>query len=126
MAASRIVFLMYHELELASRKLCQSEPGYVRYILPLETFRVQMAWMKKSGWRGLNVAEALRYPAQPSVCITFADGCETLSPLRPYSASSASTQPSTSPLDSWARPVISIPARCAILTRRVSRSAAIR
>src|ERR1039457_4604385 len=77
MAASRIVFLMYHELELASRKLCQSEPGYVRYILPLETFRVQMAWMKKSGWRGLNVAEALRYPAQPSVCITFDDGCET-------------------------------------------------
>ena len=46
MAASRIVFLMYHELELAGRKLCQSEPGYVRYILPLETFRGQMAWMK--------------------------------------------------------------------------------
>ena len=39
MAASRIVFLMYHELELAGRKLCRSEPGYVRYILPLETFR---------------------------------------------------------------------------------------
>ncbi len=77
MAASRIVFLMYHELELAGRKLCQSEPGYVRYILPLDTFRSQMAWMKKSGWRGLNVSEALRYPAEPSVCITFDDGCET-------------------------------------------------
>jgi peptidoglycan/xylan/chitin deacetylase (PgdA/CDA1 family) len=75
--ASRIVFLMYHELELPGRKLCQSEPGYVRYILPLETFRSQMAWMKTSGWRGLNVGEALRYPAQPSVCITFDDGCET-------------------------------------------------
>ena len=77
MAASRIVFLMYHELELAGRKLCQSEPGYVRYILPVDTFRSQMAWIKESVWRGLNVAEALHYPAGPSVCITFDDGCET-------------------------------------------------
>jgi peptidoglycan/xylan/chitin deacetylase (PgdA/CDA1 family) len=77
MSASRIVFLMYHELELAGRKLCQSEPGYVRYILSLEIFRGQMEWMKKSGWRGLNVSKALRYPAEQSVCITFDDGCET-------------------------------------------------
>jgi peptidoglycan/xylan/chitin deacetylase (PgdA/CDA1 family) len=77
MAGSRIVFLMYHELELAGRKLCQSEPGYVRYILPLETFRRQMTWMKQSGWRGLSVSEALHYPAEPGVCITFDDGCET-------------------------------------------------
>jgi peptidoglycan/xylan/chitin deacetylase (PgdA/CDA1 family) len=77
MPAPRIVFLMYHELELAGRKLCQSEPGYVRYILTLETFRSQMAWMKNSGWRGLNVSEALTYPAEPTVCITFDDGCET-------------------------------------------------
>jgi peptidoglycan/xylan/chitin deacetylase (PgdA/CDA1 family) len=77
MAASRIVFLMYHELEIAGRKLCRSEPGYVRYILPVDTFRSQMAWMKKSGWSGLNVGEALRYPAEHSVCLTFDDGCET-------------------------------------------------
>ena len=77
MAATRIVFLMYHELELAGRKLCQSEPGYVRYILPLEVFRGQMEWIKTSGWHGLNVTEALRYPAGQSVCITFDDGCET-------------------------------------------------
>ena len=75
--ASRIVFLMYHELELAGRKLCQSEPGYVRYILPLGTFRSQMEWLRDSGWRGLNVGEALCYPSEPSVCITFDDGCET-------------------------------------------------
>jgi peptidoglycan/xylan/chitin deacetylase (PgdA/CDA1 family) len=36
-----------------------------------------MAWLKASGWRGLNVGEALCYPAEPSVCITFDDGCET-------------------------------------------------
>ncbi|MGB7333956.1 MAG: polysaccharide deacetylase family protein [Terriglobales bacterium] len=77
MSASRIVFLMYHELELAGRKLCQSEPGYVRYILPLEVFREQIEWLKKSGWRGVNVTEAQRFPAEPSVCITFDDGCET-------------------------------------------------
>src|SRR5258708_31037946 len=77
MTASRIVYLMYHELEIAGRKLSQSEHGYVRYILPLEAFRRQMAWIKESGWRGLNVGEALRYPAEPGVCITFDDGCET-------------------------------------------------
>jgi len=77
MAAKRCVFLMYHEIELPGRPLCQSLSSYVRYILPLETFRRQMAWLKESGWRGLNVGEALRYPAQPSVCITLDDGCET-------------------------------------------------
>jgi peptidoglycan/xylan/chitin deacetylase (PgdA/CDA1 family) len=77
MSTSHIVFLLYHELQLSGRKLCQSEPGYVRYILPLETFRSHLDWMKKSGIRGLNVSEALRYPIEPSVCITFDDGCET-------------------------------------------------
>jgi peptidoglycan/xylan/chitin deacetylase (PgdA/CDA1 family) len=71
------VFLMYHEIELPGRPLCQSEPGYVRYILSLATFRRQMAWIKESGWRGLNVSEALRHPAEPGVCITFDDGCQT-------------------------------------------------
>lgn len=84
---ARITFLMYHELELAGRKLCQSEPGYVRYILPLDTFRSQMEWLKQSGFRGMSVSEALRFagerypaercPAEPGVCITFDDGCET-------------------------------------------------
>jgi len=77
MAASRIVFLMYHELELPGRKLIQSEPGYVRYILLQETFREQMEWIKSSGFHGLSVGKALRYPQEPSVCITFDDGCET-------------------------------------------------
>jgi len=77
MAGPQIVFLMYHELEMSGRKLCQSEPGYVRYILTLEAFRNQIEWLKESGFRGINVSEALRYPAEPSVCITFDDGCET-------------------------------------------------
>lgn len=77
MAASHIVFLMYHELELTGRKMCRSEPGYVRYILTQEAFRSQMQWMKDAGFRGLSVGEALRYPPEPSVCITFDDGCES-------------------------------------------------
>jgi peptidoglycan/xylan/chitin deacetylase (PgdA/CDA1 family) len=77
MANSRIVFLMYHELELAAREFCQSEAGYARYILPVATFRSQMEWIRQSGFRGLCVGEALTYPSAASVCITFDDGCET-------------------------------------------------
>jgi peptidoglycan/xylan/chitin deacetylase (PgdA/CDA1 family) len=77
MAQPRIVFLMYHELELASRALCQSEPGYARYILPIASFRRQMEWLNQSNFRGLSVSQALTYPSQPVVCITFDDGCET-------------------------------------------------
>ncbi|MFZ1919696.1 MAG: polysaccharide deacetylase family protein [Terriglobales bacterium] len=75
--SAQIVFLMYHELEAAGRKLCQSEPGYVRYILSLETFRSQMQFLSQSGFRGLNVSEAIHYSSEPAVCITFDDGCET-------------------------------------------------
>ncbi len=77
MSAPPIVFLMYHELELSGRKLRQSEPGYVRYILPVETFRAQMYHLRQSRWRGLSVTEAMQYPPEPAVCITFDDGCET-------------------------------------------------
>lgn len=76
-ADPHIVFLMYHELELSGRKLCQSEPGYVRYILPVDTFRSQLQWLVQSGFRGLSVSEALRFPSEPGVCLTFDDGCET-------------------------------------------------
>jgi peptidoglycan/xylan/chitin deacetylase (PgdA/CDA1 family) len=77
MSQPSTVFVMYHELELAGRALCQSEPGYARYILPIASFRRQMEWLKQSNFRGLNVSQALAYPVQPTVCITFDDGCET-------------------------------------------------
>lgn len=72
-----IVFLMYHELEVAGRRLVQLEPGYVRYILLVDKFRKQMQWMKDAGVRGLSASEAIRNPQSPSVCVTFDDGCET-------------------------------------------------
>jgi peptidoglycan/xylan/chitin deacetylase (PgdA/CDA1 family) len=77
MAQSRIVFLMYHELELAGRAICQPEIGYARYVLPLASFRAEMEWLKRSGMRGLNVTQTLAFPAERAVCITFDDGCET-------------------------------------------------
>lgn len=77
MATRSCVFLMYHEIELDGRPLCQSAPGYRRYVLTNETFQRQMQWIKESGYRGLSVGEALRYPSERCVCITFDDGCET-------------------------------------------------
>jgi peptidoglycan/xylan/chitin deacetylase (PgdA/CDA1 family) len=77
MAEPRTVFLMYHELELPARPLCQSEPGYVRYILPRADFQAQMQALKTGGWQGLSVGSALAFPTTPSVAITFDDGCET-------------------------------------------------
>ena len=75
--APSIVFLMYHELELPGRPLVQADPGYVRYILPGDSFASQIVWLKENGWRGLSVGEALHYPDGKSVAITFDDGCET-------------------------------------------------
>jgi peptidoglycan/xylan/chitin deacetylase (PgdA/CDA1 family) len=74
---SEIVYLMYHELEIPGRPLCQTEPGYVRYILAASDFRAQMQSLKNAGLRGVSVGEALTSPAKPSVTITFDDGCET-------------------------------------------------
>jgi len=77
MRSRQIVFLMYHELERPGRPLCQSDPGYVRYILAENDFRDQMQWLKSSGWQGRSVGEALQYPDSRTVAITFDDGCET-------------------------------------------------
>ena len=77
MAPPRVVFLMYHELEIPGRSLCHTQPGYVRYILSYDRFRSQMDWLVRDGWLGLSVGDALAYPSGQSVAITFDDGCET-------------------------------------------------
>jgi peptidoglycan/xylan/chitin deacetylase (PgdA/CDA1 family) len=76
MADHRTVFLMYHELEMPGRPLCQAEPGYVRYVLRSSDFRAEMQSLKNRGWRGISVGEALRHQPE-SVAITFDDGSET-------------------------------------------------
>jgi peptidoglycan/xylan/chitin deacetylase (PgdA/CDA1 family) len=71
------VFLMYHELELPGRPMCQTDPGYVRYILAATDFESQVKWLKRAGWQGFCVTGALELPADRGVVITFDDGCET-------------------------------------------------
>jgi peptidoglycan/xylan/chitin deacetylase (PgdA/CDA1 family) len=77
MSDRSIVFLMYHELEIPGRPICQDEPGYSRYVLPEAVFRAQVEYLKANGWHGLNVSEALKFPEGHNVAITFDDGCET-------------------------------------------------
>jgi peptidoglycan/xylan/chitin deacetylase (PgdA/CDA1 family) len=82
MAQRGVIFLMYHELEIPSRPLCQSEAGYLRYVVRESQFRSQIQWLREAGWRGLNVSEALAFGLRNrsetmSVAITFDDGCES-------------------------------------------------
>jgi peptidoglycan/xylan/chitin deacetylase (PgdA/CDA1 family) len=70
------VFLMYHEIELPRRGLCQSEPGYVRYVISIDEFKAQMSAIHELGLRGVSVGEALTF-STPAVAITVDDGCET-------------------------------------------------
>jgi peptidoglycan/xylan/chitin deacetylase (PgdA/CDA1 family) len=73
------VYLMYHELEVPGRTLCECERGYVRYVVTESSFKDQLAHLKSNGFRGVNVSEALDYEDVQGceICITFDDGCET-------------------------------------------------
>ena len=72
-----IVYLMYHELELPGRALCDSEAGYVRYIVGEADFKSQMLWLREGGWSGLSIRQAMAGINSSSVVITFDDGAET-------------------------------------------------
>jgi peptidoglycan/xylan/chitin deacetylase (PgdA/CDA1 family) len=77
MRPGEILYLMYHELEAPGRPLCQSEPGYVRYVLSQESFREQMDWLHQEGIRGISVSQALTENLPRRIVITFDDGCES-------------------------------------------------
>ena len=78
-----ILFLMYHELQAMGRELCESDPGYVRYVVTADEFRDHLTMFQANNWRGLNVTESLRLisgsneQAEKGVCLTFDDGCAT-------------------------------------------------
>ena len=72
-----IVYLMYHELEVEGRPLCQSEPGYMRYAVRELQFRDQINYLRSAGMRGISVSDALGNTTSGGVVITFDDGCET-------------------------------------------------
>ena len=73
------VYLMYHELALSGRALCQDDPGYARYVVGESDFRRHLAALKADGLEGLGVGRALDTdgPAAGRVVVTFDDGCET-------------------------------------------------
>jgi len=75
MIAGNTVCLMYHELELPGRALCQSESGYVRYIVSADDFRKQIQALRDLDFPGISVTQMLA--GQPGVALTFDDGCET-------------------------------------------------
>lgn len=70
------LFLMYHELELPKRQLCQSDPGYVRYIVPEADFRSQVKFLRESGLPVRNVTQSFSADSD-GIVLTFDDGCET-------------------------------------------------
>lgn len=72
-----IAFLMYHELELPGRALCQTDPGYTRYIVTASAFHGHLSHLKNIGYQGLSVGKALQFSGEREVAITFDDGCET-------------------------------------------------
>jgi peptidoglycan/xylan/chitin deacetylase (PgdA/CDA1 family) len=85
MSTSSIIYLMYHELEVPGQVLCNSEPGYERYVLLEREFREQVDFLKARGYRGVSVDSALAFSegsnsstkASQNTCITFDDGSET-------------------------------------------------
>lgn len=76
MSSQGTVCLMYHEIELPGRELCDPDPGYTKYAVSIDNFREQMQLLKDSGTPGIDVSRMLSNPAN-GVALTFDDGCET-------------------------------------------------
>ena len=76
MPASGTVCLMYHEIELPGRELCDPDPGYAKYAVGINDFREQMQFLKDSGKPGINISQMLSNPGN-GVALSFDDGCET-------------------------------------------------
>jgi hypothetical protein len=78
----RIIFLMYHELGLSGRTLCDDTAGYRRYVVSRENFEHQLAMIATNRWFCCDVTQALRrldgeHNSDEGVCVTFDDGCAT-------------------------------------------------
>jgi len=67
---------MYHELEFPGQAPCRSDPGYLRYVVPVQRFESQMRWIQKNGWKGMAVGDVSKEPSR-EVVITFDDGCRS-------------------------------------------------
>ena len=75
--ANGIAVLMYHELEVPGRPLCQADPGYRRYVVSGSAFRSHLAHLKSLGYQGISSGDALEGIQGRQVVLTFDDGSET-------------------------------------------------
>jgi peptidoglycan/xylan/chitin deacetylase (PgdA/CDA1 family) len=74
------VYLMYHEIAVAGRRLSRDFSGHVAYAVPEAELRSQLHSLRERRWRGISVTEALSINAGNShldVVLTFDDGSET-------------------------------------------------
>src|SRR5580700_10733796 len=71
MRPDSIVYLMYHELEVEGRPLCQTEQGYLRYVVHQSQFREQMNWLQSVGLRGISVSDDLDRNLTGGIAATF-------------------------------------------------------
>ncbi len=72
----RSAVLMYHELGAPRRRPISGQAGYVRYVIPAESFARQVHIAQAAG--GVrSLAEALDSATGSAPVITFDDGCET-------------------------------------------------
>jgi peptidoglycan/xylan/chitin deacetylase (PgdA/CDA1 family) len=75
MHARALIYLMYHEIEVAGRPLCHRDQGYVRYAVAERDFSEQLLWLRNRGVTGVSVSQALAETTSPSIVFTFDDGC---------------------------------------------------
>jgi peptidoglycan/xylan/chitin deacetylase (PgdA/CDA1 family) len=73
------IYLLYHELGMSGRELCDRFLGHPPYAVLESEFRAQMCLLRKGGWHGTSVSETLASPevASRRVVITVDDGSET-------------------------------------------------
>ena len=71
--------LMYHEIGVPGQPLCDTSPGYLRYVVPVDEFQKQLEILRDEGIRGCSMTELLEGRATPgsAIAITFDDGCQT-------------------------------------------------
>ena len=72
-------YLMYHEIAVVGRGLSRDFSGHLAYAVPETELRSQLRYLRKHGWRGTSVTQALSADARGNldVVLTFDDGSET-------------------------------------------------
>jgi peptidoglycan/xylan/chitin deacetylase (PgdA/CDA1 family) len=73
------IVVMYHELEVPARRLCDDDRGYTQYVVRKSDFEEHVAVLRANGFMGTTVSHLMRICDHEcaQVTMTFDDGCET-------------------------------------------------